>query len=140
MKTDYQITKVPTKLMKACDIYTRSLLFFLVDEESYWKTKGKLKDGFFHVSTEKMGEMLELNNRKDISCVIDALYRAGIIDVKHEGIGKGKNNKIKYAFKINWDKIIEYDSIQFENLEFFKNIRKLSRNDEITYLSKNNVK
>ena len=130
---NYQFVAAPTKLMYICDPYTFKLLTYLIERESYWKTKKRLSSGYLFISIEEIGELLDITNRKDIRCVIEGLYRTRLIDVKCSGIGKGKKNKLSNQFKINWNLIERIDKMPFDEIQMEKRITKLSRTEKITY-------
>lgn len=140
-KIEYQFIPAPLNLFYICDIYTYSLLLTLIQKESYWKLKDKLSDGFFYMSIEEIGDIILLDNRNDIRCTIEALYINGIIDVKCKGIGRGSKNKIANEFKINYDKIKEFDEMSiFDIKEFDVRIEKLKRGSKVTYDKKQDLK
>ena len=43
----YQFTPTPTNLMFFVDSDCLKMMNLLIQEESYWKSKGKLVDGYF---------------------------------------------------------------------------------------------
>lgn len=138
---EYQFIPAPLNLFYICDIYTYSLLLTLIQKESYWKLKDKLSDGFFYMSIEEIGDIILLDNRNDIRCTIEALYTNGIIDVRCKGIGRGSKNKIANEFKINYDKIKEFDEMSiFDIKEFDVRIEKLKRGSKVTYDKKQDLK
>lgn len=140
-KIEYQFIPAPLNLFHICDIYTYSLLLTLIQKESYWKLKDKLSDGFFYISIEEIGDIILLDNRNDIRCTIEALYTNGIIDVRCKGIGRGSKNKIANEFKINYDKIKEFDEMSiFDIKEFDVRIEKLKRGSKVTYDKKQDLK
>ena len=131
---NYQFVAVPSKLVYICDPYTLTLLTYLIDRESYWKAKNRLTNDYFFVSIEEIGKIICLNDRKDIRCTIEGLFRAKLIDVKCEGLGKGNNNKIANSFKINWEKVNELDRIPFDEITTFNiSISKVGRKEILTY-------
>ena len=134
-KIEYQFIPAPLNLFYVCDVYTYSLLLALIQKESYWKLKDKLSsDGYFFMSIEEISDIIYLFDRGDIRCTIEALYINGIIDVKCNGIGRGSKNKIANEFKINYDKIKEFDEMSiFDIKEFNVRIEKLKRGTKVTY-------
>jgi len=134
-KIEYQFIPAPLNLFYVCDVYTYSLLLALIQKESYWKLKDKLSsDGYFFMSIEEISDTIYLFDRADIRCTIEALYINDIIDVRCNGLGRGAKNKIANEFKINYDKIKEFDEMSiFDIKEFNVRIEKLKRGTKVTY-------
>lgn len=134
-KIEYQFIPAPLNLFYVCDVYTYSLLLALIQKESYWKLKDKLSsDGYFFMSIEEISDIIYLFDRGDIRCTIEALYINDIIDVRCKGIGRGSKNKIANEFKINYDKIKEFDEMSIYDIkEFNVRIEKLKRGTKVTY-------
>ena len=132
---EYQFIAAPLTLFYLCDVYTYSLLLALIQKETYWKSKGKLSDdGYFFMSIEEISDTIYLFDRADIRCTIEALYINDIIDVRCNGLGRGAKNKIANEFKINYDKIKEYDEMSiFDIKEFNIRIEKLKRGTKVSY-------
>lgn len=118
-KIDYQFVPGPINLMWALDNDCWKAICILIDKENYWKSRSKVFNGYFTLSVEELAEHLRLKNKKDARLTLEALYRAGIIDVKAEN-GKRLGAKIK----INWDKITN------EEIDW---VEKLPRDAKITY-------
>ena len=118
-RIDYQFVPVPTELLFALDPYCLKAIAVMIDKESYWKSRSKVCNGYFTLSVEELAECLCLENRKDARLTLEALYRAGLIDVKAEA-GKRLGAKVK----LNWDEMKK---------ERFEAIEKLPRSESITY-------
>lgn len=118
-KIDYQFVPGPINLMWALDNDCWKAICILIDKENYWKSRSKVFNGYFTMSIEELAEHLRLKNKKDARLTLEAMYRAGIIDVKAEN-GKRLGAKIK----INWDKITS------EEIDW---VEKLPRDAKITY-------
>lgn len=118
-KIDYQFVPGPINLMWALDNDCWKAICILIDKENYWKSRSKVFNGYFTLSVEELAEHLRLKNKKDARLTLEAMYRAGIIDVKAEN-GKRLGAKIK----INWDKITS------EDIDW---VEKLPRDAKITY-------
>lgn len=118
-RIDYQFVPVPTELVFALDPYCLKTIAVMIDRESYWKSRNKVFNGYFTLSVEELAECLCLENRKDVRLTLEALYRAGLIDVKVEA-GRRLGAKVK----LNWD---EMKKARFETIE------KLPRNEKLTY-------
>lgn len=61
---------IPTNLiyMLYCDCL--KVLAILIQKESYWDNKGKLKDGWFVKSISELKAELGCANTKDVGCII----------------------------------------------------------------------
>lgn len=118
-KIDYQFVPGPINLLWALDNDCWKAICILIDKENYWKSRSKVFNGYFTLSVEELAEHLRLKNKKDARLTLEAMYRAGIIDVKAES-GKRLGAKIK----INWDKITS------EEIDW---VEKLPRDAKITY-------
>lgn len=118
-KIDYQFVPGPINLMWALDNDCWKAICILIDKENYWKSRSKVFNGYFTMSIEELAEHLRLKNKKDARLTLEAMYRAGIIDVNAEN-GKRLGAKIK----INWD-IITNEEIDW--------VEKLPRDAKITY-------
>ena len=134
-KIEYQFIAAPLNLFYVCDVYTYSLLLALIQKETYWKSKGKLSDDdYFFMSIEEISDTIYLFDRGDIRCTIEALYINNIIDVRCNGVGRGAKNRVANEFKINYDKIKEYNEMSiFDIKEFNIRIEKLKRGTKVTY-------
>lgn len=134
-KIEYQFIAAPLNLFYVCDVYTYSLLLALIQKETYWKSKGKLSDDdYFFMSIEEISDTIYLFDRGDIRCTIEALYINNIIDVRCNGVGRGAKNRVANEFKINYDKIKEYNEMSiFDIKEFNVRIEKLKRGTKVTY-------
>ena len=118
-RIDYQFVAVPTELVFALDPYCLKTIAVMIDKESYWKSRSKVFNGYFTLSVEELAEYLCLENRKDVRLTLEALYRAGLIDVKTEA-GKRFGAKVK----LNWDEMKK---------ERLNSIEKLPRTERLTY-------
>ena len=118
-RIDYQFVPVPTELVFALDPCCLKAMAVMIDRESYWKSRNKVFNGYFTLSVEELAEYLCLENRKDARLTLEALYRAGLIDVKAEA-GKRIGAKVK----INWE-VIENGDLD--------SVEKLPRSESITY-------
>ena len=76
-----------------------------------------------------------MKNKNDIRCVIEALYSNKLIDVI---CTKVKGRHIPNQYKINWDKVNEYNKLSlYDIIEFKQYISKLERGSKTTYDKKN---
>lgn len=118
-KIDYQFVPVPTSLLFALDPDCLMAIALMIDKESYWMSRNKVFNGYFTLSVQELAEYLRFQNKQDARLTLEALYRAGLIDVKAES-GKRLGAKIK----LNWDKI------KSEDIDY---VEKLPRGTKITY-------
>ena len=120
-KIDYQFVPVPHSLVYGLDKDCLKAICIMIDKENYWECRNKVFNGYFTLSVEELGEYLGNKNKKDTRLTLEALYRAGIIDLKVES-GKRLGAKVK----LNWEKIKSGD---------FDYVEKLPRNSQITYIT-----
>lgn len=126
---NYRFTAIPTNFIYLMDNDCFKLFAILLQKETYWESKGMLKDGYFIKSISELAEELNLKNRKDVHTIIEALYRKGLISIQ---VQARKYNTAK--FKLNWNIINEYlDKSIYDLMEFEERIVKLNRNEIITY-------
>lgn len=131
MEKNYSYVQVPTNLLYLLDSYCYHTIALLIQEESYWKSKGKLSNGYFIKPIEEISNILGFANDKDTRLTLEALYRAGFIRIQTE-IGKRKPAK----FSICWDKIeMLAEKTITDILKFEEKISKLGRKELITYCS-----
>lgn len=128
-KITYQFTAVPTNLIYLLDSDCFKLLTLLMQEHSYWNSKNRLEDDYFFKSIEEIQNTLFMKNDQDVRLTIESLYVNGFIDVVMLG-KKHQSNK----FKINWNKIQEYDNISITDIiKFHSPITKMKRGTKCTY-------
>ena len=126
--------KMPTNLIFILDNNCAKMLLLLIQKESYWEEKDKLDaDGFFACRHEDMVFAMKMSER-DIPNVIEALYRADLIDVKSNGFTIGK--RVSNRYKVKWDTIRQMEetyTIQ-DILEQDIEVKQCKRGEELTYL------
>lgn len=122
--------KVPTNLVYMLDSDCFKLMAILIQKESYWANKGKLKDGWFVKTIKEIKKELDYANTKEVGCVIQAMVNSGIINVTAY-----EKKRMSAKFKICWEKVNELNDMSLYDLnEFdFEPIRKLPRGSKITY-------
>lgn len=123
---------IPINFIYIMDNDCYKLFSLLVQKESYWDYKGKLDNGYFIKSIREIASELNIKNHKDVSCTIQALVNAELIEVIAE------ERKFETAkFKINWNKVKELAESNLHELkEFGIEINKLKRTEPITYTNK----
>ena len=132
---DDKFTPCPTNLIYLLDNDCLKLFLILSQKETYYKNKGKLENGYFQFAMDDISKYLQLKNKNDIRCVIEALYSNKLIDVI---CTKVKGRHIPNQYKINWDKVNEYNKLSlYDIIEFKQYISKLERGSKTTYDKKN---
>jgi len=128
----YQFTASPLNLLYVLDSDCLKMLNLLIQEESFWRSKKKLVDGYFFKSLNDLKEDMFMGNDQDVRLTLEALYINGLIDI----INQGKQMKAS-GFKINFKMIIEIDKQSILHVKKFSpRICKLKRNTKCSYLLK----
>lgn len=134
-KIPYQFTASPLNLMYILDSHCFKMLNLLIQEECYWRSQGKLVDGYFFKSINDLKDDMFMSNDQDVRLTIEALYSNGLVDV----INQGDRHKAS-KFKVNMDKIIEIDSKSIiEVKKFYQKIYKLKRGCVCSYIEPKEV-
>lgn len=129
--TNGKYTKCPNNFIYMLDGDCLKLFLILIQKETYWRNKGMLVDGYFSLTINEISDSLMLKNKDDVRCVIESLYINNLIDVICR-TEKGRNTPNK--FKINWNKIEEYNELSLHDIiEFKYRILKLKRGTKTTY-------
>ena len=132
---DDKFTPCPTILIYLLDSDCLKLFMILSQKETYYRNKGKLENGYFQTTIDDISKYLKLKNKNDVRCAIEALYSNKLIDVICTKI-KGRN--IPNQYKINRDKVNEYNKLSlYDIIEFEQYISKLERGSKTTYDKKN---
>lgn len=128
----YQFTANPLNLMFVLDSDCLKMLNLLIQEESYWKSKGKLVDGYFFKSVDDLKKHMLMSNDQDVRLTLDALYINKLIDI----IPQGQQHKAS-KIKINLERINEVDKMTITDVEkFLPKVLKLKRGSKCSYLDK----
>lgn len=134
-KIPYQFTANPLNLMYILDSDCLKMLNLLIQEESYWRSQGQLVDGYFFKSINELKEDMFMSNDKDVRLTIEALFINGLIDI----IPQGNVHKAS-KFKLNMEKIMDYDSMTITDVKkFAQRICKLPRKSTCTYMNRNDL-
>lgn len=104
---EYQFTAIPTTLFLLLDNNCRSMLFTLIQLSTMYSNS----DRYFYRSNEDLQSQSNLSKNLVIA-TIDTLYINKIVDVKTVGKSKGKYTN---EYKLNFDKIKEYDKLSIED-------------------------
>lgn len=128
-KITYQFIPVPFKVIYACDALCTAVLITLLQKQTYWEEKKRLDDnGFFYLSNSEIENRIGYK-RNVLNETIEALFRAQIIDVI-PATSKKESNK----YKINWETIMKYDKLSFDELNSpTMRISKVVRGEVLTY-------
>lgn len=128
-KITYQFVPVPFKVIYACDALCTAVLITLLQKQKYWEEKKRLDDnGFFYLSNSEIENRIGYK-RNVLNETIEALFRAQIIDVI-PATSKKESNK----YKINWETIMKYDKLSFDELNNpSMRISKVVRGEVLTY-------
>ena len=128
----YQFTANPLNLMFILDSDCLKMLNLLIQEESYWKSKGKLVDGYFFKSIDDLKKHMLMSNDQDVRLTLDALYINKLIDI----IPQGELMKAS-KFKINLEKIMDINKRSITEVKkFVPRICKLRRGSKCSYVDK----
>ena len=112
-KTDYQFTAVPTQLFMCLDNNCRSTLFSLIQLSSYFENKSNGSfDGWFFRTNALIEEETNLS-KNVLTGALDALYKAGIIDIKTQVAGRGKTQGAR-SYRVNFKSFLKYQTIPIE--------------------------
>jgi hypothetical protein len=131
----YQFTANPLNLMFILDSDCLKILNLLIQEESYWKSKGKLVDNYFFKSINDLKDDMFMSNDQDVRLTLEALYINELIDI----IPQGEQHKAS-QFKLNLEKINEIDKLSITEVKkFFPRICKLRRGTKCTYVDRVDV-
>lgn len=128
-KITYQFVPVPFKVIYACDALCTAVLITLLQKQKYWEEKKRLDDnGFFYLSNSEIENRIGYK-RNVLNETIEALFRAQIIDVI-PATSRKESNK----YKINWETIMKYDKLSFDELNSpTVRISKVVRGEVLTY-------
>ena len=107
-KYDYQFVAVPLNLFCRIDNNLRSMLFVLIQLQTYYADK----DGWFFRSNEDLKAQSNLSENL-VRLTIDTLYKEGLIDVKSVGKGKGRNTPSN-RYKVLWERFKDYEKDDIE--------------------------
>ncbi len=128
----FKYVPTPTNLMFFLDSDCLKMLILLMQEESYWKSKGKLVDGYFFKSIEDLKKHMLMSNDQDVRLILDALYINKLIYI----IPQGEQHKAS-KIKINLERINEVDKMTITDVEkFLPKVLKLKRGSKCSYLDK----
>ena len=128
----YQFTANPLNLMFIMDSDCLKMLNLLIQEESYWKSKGRLVDNYFFKSINELKEDMFMSNVQDVRLTLESLYVNKLIDVIYQG-----EQRKSSMIKINHEKICEIDRMTITDVKkFCEKISKLNRGAKCTYTHK----
>jgi hypothetical protein len=105
---EYQFVAVPLNLFCRLDNNLRSMLFVLIQLQTYYADK----DGWFFRSNEDLKAQSNLSENL-VRLTIDTLYKEGLIDVESVGRGKGRNTPSN-RYKVLWERFKDYEKDDIE--------------------------
>ena len=105
---EYQFVAVPLNLFCRLDNNLRSMLFVLIQLQTYYADK----DGWFFRSNEDLKAQSNLSENL-VRLTIDTLYKEGLIDVESVGKGKGRNTPSN-RYKVLWERFKDYEKDDIE--------------------------
>lgn len=105
---DCQFVKVPLHLFCRLDNNLRSMLFTLIQLSTYYAEE----DGWFFRGCEDLQKQSNLSENL-VRATLDGLYMKGLIDVRCEGKGKGRNTHPNF-FKVNFERFKDYEKDDIE--------------------------
>lgn len=103
----YNFLKLPTNLFFACDGNCRTMLATLIQLSSIYGNE----DGWFFRSYADLEKQTKLSQNL-VKVTLQTLYNHNIIDAIKVGQARGKHTN---QFKINWEKVEEYDRLSIED-------------------------
>lgn len=99
-KMDYKYCKIPVNLMYLLDSDCYKAISLLIQQESYWKNKNQLKDGFFYKSVGELAKCFRAKNMQDVRLILQTLQENNLIEIKTSKGGRTSNH-----YRINWESI-----------------------------------
>lgn len=105
---EYQFVAVPLNLFCRLDNNLRSMLFVLIQLQTYYADK----DGWFFRSNEDLKAQSNLSENL-VRLTIDTLYKEGLIDVESVGKGKGRNTPSN-RYKVLCERFKDYEKDDIE--------------------------
>lgn len=111
-KNEINFTRLPTKLIYALDSDLLKMLAILIQQESYWIEHKKIRDdGSFYKSMQEFADIFRKKNLQDVRLILQTLYSERFIDII-----QSRSKKHANYYRINWDKIVEYNQIPMPQL------------------------
>ena len=107
--TDLQFTPIPTKLMRALHVNCRSMFFVLCQLHTYFGDE----EGVFFRTNADLVEETEMSE-KLVRATLDTLFQHGLVQIWSVGKSQGKHSN---RFKLNFNKIEEYEKYSFDELK-----------------------
>ncbi|MCM1220724.1 MAG: hypothetical protein NC301_02830 [Bacteroides sp.] len=112
MDGNITFTRLPTKLIYILDSDLLKMLTLLIQQEDYWTNAKKLEqDGSFYKAMNEFAEVFRKKNLQDVRLMLQTLQSKEIIEIIHSRSKKQSN-----YYRINWNKIAEYNDIPIPQL------------------------
>lgn len=105
-------TRLPTKLIYVLDSDLLKMLAILIQQESYWIELKKIRnDGRFYKPMQEFADIFRKKNLQDVRLMLQTLHTGRFIDII-----QSRSKKQANYYRINWDKIAEYNQIPIPQL------------------------
>lgn len=112
MDGNITFTRLPTKLIYILDSDLLKMLVILIQQEDYWTSAKKLNaDGSFYKPMQEFAEIFRKKNLQDVRLMLQTLHTGRFIDII-----QSRSKKQANYYRINWDKIAEYNQIPIPQL------------------------
>lgn len=112
MDGNITFTRLPTKLIYILDSDLLKMLVILIQQEDYWTSSKKLyTDGSFYKPMQEFADIFRKKNLQDVRLMLQTLQSKKLIDII-----PSKSKKQANYYRINWDKIAEYNQIPIPQL------------------------
>lgn len=112
MNGNITFTRLPTKLIYILDSDLLKMLMILIQQEDYWTSAKKLNaDGSFYKPMQEFADIFRKKNLQDVRLMLQTLHTGRFIDII-----QSRSKKQANYYRINWDKIAEYNQISIPQL------------------------
>lgn len=128
MEENIAFTRLPTKLIYILDSDLLKMLVILIQQEDYWNNAKKTaKDGSFYKPMSEFAGIFRKKNLQDVRLMLQTLQSEKFIDII-----PSRSKKQANYYRINWDKIEEFNQIPIPQLLEFPMIKTLKRKNKST--------
>lgn len=121
-------TRLPTKLIYILDSDLLKMLVILIQQEDYWNNSRKTeKDGSFYKPMSEFAGIFRKKNLQDVRLMLQTLQSEKIIEII-----PSRSRKQANYYRINWEKIEEFNQIPIPQLLESPMIKTLKRKNKST--------
>lgn len=121
-------TRLPTKLIYILDSDLLKMLVILIQQEDYWNNSRKTeKDGSFYKPMSEFAGIFRKKNLQDVRLMLQTLQSEKIIEII-----PSRSKKQANYYRINWEKIEEFNQIPIPQLLESPMIKTLKRKNKST--------